>query len=104
MLRELLHLDLEGVQPEAVAGGAEEARGGAHAALVDAYATARLFCLPYVLYLCFVAGRGHTRIVWLRQVIGRIRFLWRWTARKRRALRRERRLAAQAAEAAEAPG
>ena len=85
--RELLHLDLEGVQPEAAAGGAEEARGGAHAALVDAYATARLFfLLPYVLYLCFLAGRGRTHIVWLHQVIGRIRFLWWRLARKRRAL------------------
>ena len=88
--RELLHCDLE---------GAAEARGGAHTALVDAYATARLFMLPYVLYLCFVAGAGLTRIVSLYQGIGRIRYLRRRTAKKRRALRRERRLAAVAEDA-----
>ena len=66
-----------------------EARGGTNTTLVDAYATASLFCLPYVLYKCFLAGRGRTRIVRLHQVIGRIRFLrWR-SARKWRALRRE---------------
>ena len=91
-----MHCDLEGVQPEAAARSAAAARGGAHTALVDAYATARLFCLPYVLYLCFLAGAGMTRIVSIYQGIGRIRFLRRRTAKKRRALRRERRLAAEA--------
>ena len=93
-VRELLHCDLEGVQaPEAA--GAGEARGGAHTALVDAYATARLFMLPYVIYLCFLAS-PLTRIVSIYQVIGRIRFLRRRTAKKRRAVRRERRRAAAA--------
>ena len=104
--RELLHCDLEGVQqrPEEAAGVAAEARGGAHTALVDAYATARLFCLPYVIYLCFVAGRGITRIVSIYQVIGRIRYLRRRTAKKRRALRREQRAAARLAAGAAGGG
>ncbi len=55
--------------------------------------------LPYVLYLCFAAGAGLTRIVSMYQGIGRIRYLRRRTAKKRRALRRERRLAAEAEDA-----
>ena len=73
--------------------------GGAHTALVDAYATTRLFCMPYVMYMCFVAGAGITRIVSLYQVIGRIRYLRRRTAKKRRALQWERRLTAEAEDA-----